>query len=962
MNQTVLLEWTLNGTHLFTEINPFTNAQEMLKNMGMISVRDSDDHAGFSGSDTILLDGKAVNAGLLIAAQLDGRDVVTAEYLADGNRMDPVQAALVDAGAIQSGYNGPAASLILTELLYRSSEPTEEEIKDAFSGLYTRDIGYMPFFKAVELAVKYRTQDRSDLNIAPEFRDDLRDVGKPRRKVDGQQLVMGRKAYVEDRVEPGTLFMKVLRSRFAHAYIKHLDTTMAETLPGVYGIITHENCPDIYYGTAGQGFPEPSPYDRKMFNRKIRHAGDRVAAVVAESEQIALDALGLIHVEYEPLPFIMSVDEAAAEGAPVVHKGVLEYETGAPDDLEEQNSHADPREGKILYQFPIGADPHRNIAASVSGGIGDINAGFAGADVVLEREYETSQIQCTPLETHRVFTKMEGTRLVIHASTQVPWHLRRIVARVLGIKENRIRVVKERIGGGYGSKQDILLEELAAYFTWETGKSVYYYYSREEEFFASTTRFPMKIGVKLGAKKDGTLTAVQMKVRADSGAYGNHCLTVPMNACSKSLPLFLCENFHFDVTTYYTNRPPSGAYQGYGAPKGSYAMQMAVAELAEELKMDPLALIEKNRVRDGSMLEILKCLGEGREGRAARVSSCGLEEALRQGSEMIEWGKKENDPDPDVKTGKGVVIIQQGSGLPGLDHSNADVKLMTDGTLIIHTGGTDLGTGLDTLCVKVAAEVLCTAMDDIAIVAADTDNTSFDTGAYASSGTFFSGNAVLKAAEALKAKLLDAASAMLKEPVEDLSLEFPSFVKGQSGQVSFEEIARDSLTGEGRGQLIGYASFTSDEAAFPYGAHFTQVGVNTRTGEIRIQKYYALQDCGTPINPELALGQIYGGVVKSIGHTLYEEMVFDGKGRCINPDLRRYGVPLIKDLPDDLEARLIYTEDPFGPFGGKSISEISVNGAAPVIANAVHDAVGVWIRSWPITPEKVLRALGKIGQ
>jgi len=959
------IEWSLNGKTLFTETDPFMNAQVFLKEMGMHSVRDSDNHAGFTGSDTILLDGIPVNAGLLVAGQLDGHSVETGESLNDGNRMGYIQAALVDAGAVQSGYNAPASALILKELLDRVEHPTEEDIRDAFSGLFVRDYGYIPLFKAVELALEYRddphfAHGRAKAEIAPEFREDLREVGTPRRKVDGAQLIMGRKAYVEDRVEPGTLHMKLLRSSFAHAYITKIDTSMAESLPGVVSIITHENCPDVYYGSAGQGFPEPSPYDKKMFNQKIRHAGDRIAAVVAETEQVALDAIALIHVEYEALPAVMSIDEAMAPGAPVIQNGLIEYASGAPDDLEEQNKTADPRDGKVIYQFPIGGNPRKNIAAHVDGGIGNVEEGFSASDVVLEREYESSQIQCTPLEHHVVYTKMEGDRLVIHASTQVPWHLRRIVARVLGIKENKIHVIKERIGGGYGSKQDILLDELAALVTWQTGKPVYYRYTRKEEFESCTTRHVMKIKVKVGAKKDGTMTAVDMTVLANTGPFGNHCLTVPMNACSKSLPLFLCDHFHFDVTTYYSNIPPAGAYQGYGAPKGSYALQMAVAELAEALGMDPLALIDKNRVREGSMLEILKCLGEGREGKAAPVISCGLDEALKQGRELIRWGEKAESGDPDVKIGKGVVIIQQGSGLPGLDHSNAEVKLLTDGTLLVRSGGADLGTGLDTMCVKIASEVLSVPMDEIAVLSGDTDTTSFDTGAYASSGTYFSGNAVLRASEDLKKKILDAASDMLGEPAEDLTLELPSLVKGKKGEVSFEEISRDCLTGEGRGQLIGSASYTTEDSAFPYGAHFCQVAVNTRTGAIEVQKYYALQDCGTPINPELALGQIYGGVMKSIGHTLYEEMVFDERGRCINPDLRSYGVPMMGDVPRDFQARLIFTEDPFGPFGGKSIAEISVNGAAPVIANAIHDACGVWIRSWPLTPEKVLRGLGKI--
>jgi putative selenate reductase molybdopterin-binding subunit len=959
------IEWKLNGQTRVDETEPFRNVQEYLKELGILSVRDSDNHAGFTGSDTVLLDGKPVNAGLLICGQLDGHELETVEAQNRGNRMGPLQAALVDAGAVQSGYNAGAEALILKELLERRPDPDNAEIRDAFSGLFVRDFGYQPLFKAVELAKSYikdpaYAHGSADVQIAPEFRDDLRDVGTPRRKIDGSQLIMGKRAYVEDRVEPGALHMKVLRSSFAHAYIKSIDTSMAEALPGVVSIITHKNCPDVYYGTAGQGFPEPSPYDKRMFSPKIRHAGDRVAAVVAETEQAALDALALIHVDYEALPFVMDIDEAAVPGAPVVQNGVIEYVAGAPDDLDEQNKGADPRDGKVIYQFPIHGQPRKNLAAHVDGGIGDVAKGFAEADVVLEREYETSQIQCTPLEPHSVFTKMEGDRLVIHASTQVPWHLRRIVARILGIKENKIHVIKERVGGGYGSKQDILLEELASWVTWETGKSVYYRYTREEEFIACSTRFIMKVGVKIGAKKDGTMTAVDMTVRADSGAFGNHCLTVPMNACSKSLPLFLCDHFHFDVSTYYTNRPPSGAYQGYGAPKGSYALQMAVAELAEELGMDPLALIEKNRVQEGSMLEILKCLGEGREGTAAPAVSCGLEGALKQGAELIEWGRKEESSDPDVKIGKGVVIIQQGSGLPGLDHSNAEVKLLTDGTILVRSGGTDLGTGLDTLCIKMAAEVLMCDMEDVSILAADTDATSFDTGAYASSGTYFSGNAALKAAEDLRAKLMKAASEMLGEDEDDLVLERPGRICGKNGSVSFEDIARDSLTGEGRGHLIGTASYTTLDAAFPYGAHFCQAAVNTRTGEIRLQKYYALQDCGTPINPELVEGQIYGGVMKSIGHTLYEEMVFDERGRCINADLRSYGVPMMGDVPEDFQAHMVYTDDPFGPFGGKSVSEISVNGASPVIANAIHDACGVWVRSWPITPEKILRELGRI--
>jgi len=327
---------------------------------------------------------------------------------------------------------------------------------------------------------------------------------------------------------------------------------------------------------------------------------------------------------------------------------------------------------------------------------------------------------------------------------------------------------------------------------------------------------------------------------------------------------------------------------------------------------------------------------------------------------MINWDKKEISNDPDVKIGKGLAIIQQGSGLPGLDSANATVVLQSDGTFMLLSGATDMGTGLDTIVTKMVVETLYTNMQDVSLIVADTDVTPYDDGAYASSGTFFSGSAALNAAQGMKVKILLVASQMLNEAVEGLTLEFPSKVKGKKGTVSFEDIARFSQSGTGVGQLTSSACFTTDKAAFPYGAHFCQVAVNTKTGKIKIQKYYALQDCGTPINPELAEGQIYGGVLKTIGHSLFEEMILDEKGRCLNPSLHAYKVPMINDLPDDFKVVLVDTNDPFGPFGGKSVSEIACNGASPAIAAAVHDATGIWMRSWPFTAEKVLKEMGKI--
>lgn len=954
------ISFTLNGLKKTVHTEAGENVQALLQRLGIFSVRDSDDHQGFCGSDTIILNGKPVNAGLFIAAQIDGADVKTIESVMKDGRLSAVQSAMVDCGLVQSGYNSPAAALMLTDLLERIPDPSKDDVMDALSPLFSRSAGYQPFFKAVDLAKKRMKDPAYKTEGFTEFREDLREVGKVRRKIDGHQLVAGHKAFVEDMVEPGTCILKMLQSPHAHAYITSIDTTEAEKVEGVVTIITHKNCPDVYYTNAGQGAPEPSPHDRKLFNQKVLYVGDRVAAVVAETEEAADEALKKIKVEYEVLKPVFTWDDAQAPDAPVLHKSFVTYGVGAPEDLDEYNKNADPRDGKIHYPFPLRADPHHNLAASVSGGIGDVEQGFKEADVIIDRTFATTQIQCTPTEPHVVFTKMQGDRLVIHASTQVPFHLRRVVAKVLGIPETKIHVIKERVGGGFGSKQDVILEDVAAFATYSTGRPVYYRYTRNQEFNTCSTRKPMRVRVKIGAKKDGTFTAIQMDNEANTGPFGAHALTVPMNACSKNLPLFLCPNMYFTVRIYYSNIMPTGAYQGYGAPKGAFALNSTVAELAEQLGMDQIELMRKNMVHEGAVLEILRCLGEGREGTPALVQSCGLEKALEVGSKMIDWGKEEASDDPDIKIGKGVSIIQQGSGLPGLDHSNAHILMLADGGFSVHSGAADIGTGLDTVMAKVVAEVLEVPLSQVTVMSGDTDHTPFDTGAYASSGTFFSGNAARLAAEDMKRKILQKAAEYLNEPVEDCVLEYPAKVKGKNGEITYAQIAYNTTTGHGSGQLQSIGSFITENHAIPYGANFAEVAVNTRTGEIDVRKFYALLDCGTPINPELAEGQVYGGVLKSIGHSLYEGIVLDKNGKPLNDNLQDYNPPTIYDLPKDFQAPLVFTKDPDGPYGGKSISELATNGAAPALAIAIHNACGVWIREWPFTPEKILKGLGKI--
>lgn len=953
----------INGKQRCFEIEPSMKLREMLVLNGNFCVRDSDDSEGFCGSDTVLVDGIPVYSNLVLAGEVDGCQIRTADGLGDSAHLTVVQQAMIDAGIVQSAYNSPAAALLLTWLLENNPEPTKEDIRDALSGIFIRDAGYEHYYLAVKLAQEKMKTGEYKTDIAPSFHPELEIVGKPMSKIDGPQLVAGEQAFVEDYVPANTCYMAVLRSPHASAYINSIDTSKAEEVEGVVKILTAYNTPDTHYMQAGQGNPEPSPHDRRLFNLKVRHVGDRVAAVIAETYEEACKARDLIKVDYEVLPAVFTVEEAMAEGAPLVHNGIVEYRSGAPEDLDEYNKLAgDSREGKVIYQFPLRADIHKNIAASNKGEIGNVDKAFAEADAVIEHTYQTSQIQHTPLEPHVCFAKMEAGRLVVYASTQVPYHVRRICGWVTGLPENKIHVIKTRVGGGYGSKQDILIEDLTAYASYVTGKPIYCRNTREEEFIANSTRHPMRVHIKMSGKKDGTITGIFMEVCANTGPYGNHCLTVPMNSCSKTLPLFKCDNMRYDLKVYYTNTPPAGAYQGYGTPKGTYGLMMAMAELAEALGCDYKEMVLKNHVEEGYMLEILKGLGEGREGAVVPVGSCGLREAVTKGCDMINWGKKEESTDPDWKIGKGFAMIMQGSGLPGLDHSEAIAKLETDGTLILNSGGADLGTGLDTISAKVAAEILKLPMDKITVVSGDTDSCAFDTGAYASSGTFFSGNASVEACKNLKDMILKEAAFQMNEKLEDLEIIKPGAVKSnKTGNVlSYYELSHTACSGSGHGQMIAHGNFVTTASSVPYGAHFAQVAVNVKTGEIKVQKFYALQDAGTPINPEIAMCQMYGAVMKSIGHSLYEDMKLNKDGKCINANMTDYGVPMISEAPDDFKAVLIDVTDKFGPFGAKSISEIACNGAAPALGIAIHDAVGVWVRSWPMTPEKILRAMGKI--
>ncbi|MFB3895113.1 MAG: xanthine dehydrogenase family protein molybdopterin-binding subunit [bacterium] len=764
-------------------------------------------------------------------------------------------------------------------------------------------------------------------------------IGKNYWKVDGVALVTGEAQYVDDIDLRDMLQIKILTSPHAHARILDIDTRAAEKLPGVKSILTYKNVPRIWHTTAGQGYPEPSPYDALMFDTKVRFVGDRVAAVAAETLPIAKDAANLIKTKYEILPAILDPRDSMKPGAPRIHE---------ESDLKGVH------------------DSSKNIAAHNAIEIGRVVKGYQEADAVCETEIEIPYYQHAMIEPHICITYLdENNRLVIRTSTQVPFHCRRIIAQVLEIPISRIRVIKPRIGGGFGGKQKILLEDICSLITLRTGRPAKLEYSRAEEFISARTRHPMIIGMKAGIKKDGTLTAMEMNILSNTGAYGSHSLTVMSNTGSKNLPLYHSPNIKFYGNAVYTNLPVSGACRGYGATQGAFPREVLIDELCDKINFDPLEFRKKNHIKLGETSPVFVALGEGREGFEQYIKSCGLDECIDRGAAAIGWYKKQRryrtkseirNSQSAIKTGVGMCTLMQGSGIPGVDMGGARIKMNEDGSFNLLIGATDLGTGSDTILAQIAAETLAVDIDKILVYSSDTDFTPFDKGAYASSTTYISGGAVLKAAELVKKKILQVAAEILNEPIDNFSCKEATVISTSGKSVTYREIMDRSLYNVNQFQIEGEASHMSYESPPPFAAHFAEVAVDTETGVVKILNYVAAVDCGTIINPNLAEGQTEGGVLNGIGYALSEEMVFDKSGRVVNPSFHGYRIFSTLDVPP-IKTILIETYEPTAPYGAKSVAEISINGPLPAIANAIYDACGIKLRKPPFTPEKVLTAL-----
>ena len=753
-------------------------------------------------------------------------------------------------------------------------------------------------------------------------------INQPVRKKDSMQLLLGKPVYVEDIVPKDALALKLLRSPHANAIVEEINVSVAKKVPGVVDIYTWEDVPKQRFAIAGQTYPEPSPYDRLILDRHVRFVGDVVAIIAAENEKAALKAMKLIKVKYKILEPVLDFHQAK-DNEILVHP-----------------------EEDWLAQVPVGGDARRNLVASEISGDGDVDAVLADCDEVLKHAYHMRSFNQAMMETFRTYTELDRYgRLHVISSTQIVFHVRRILSRVLGIPKSKIRVEKPRIGGGFGAKQTAVSEVYPAFVTLKTGRPAQLIFTREESQIAGSPRHEMEVRVRLGADKDGHIRGLDLYTLSNSGAYGEHGPTTVGLSGHKSIPLYTggLEAFRFGYDVVYTNTMAAGAYRGYGATQGIFALETSVNELAEKLGIDPTVIREKNMLREG--MKMPAYYGE-------TANACALDKCMARCKELFHWDEKY--PVRDMGNGKvraaGVAMAMQGSCISNVDVGSATVKLADDGTFNLIIGAADMGTGCDTILAQMVAECMDCSVDDVAVFGADTDASPYDSGSYASSTTYITGKAVEMACAKLKTQLCGIAAGMLGCSTEEVVFE-----NGRVKQINTEKsvsLAEISVKDQVNNDIaaVATASHSSPVSPPPYMVGMVEIELDKDTGEVKILDYVAVVDCGITINPALARIQTEGGIVQGIGHTLFENITYDRNGRPIESSFLQYKVPTRLDM-GHLRVEFENSYEPTGPFGAKSIGEIVINTPAPAIAHAIYRATGVWHRELPITPEKILMSM-----
>ena len=753
-------------------------------------------------------------------------------------------------------------------------------------------------------------------------------INKSVRKKDAMQLLLGKPVYTNDVTPDGALIVKILRSPHANAIVEEIDTTIAKKVPGVVDVYTWEDVPKNRFAIAGQTFPEPSPYDRLILDRHVRFSGDAVAIIAAETEKAALKAMKLIKVRYQVLEAVL--DFRTAKDNPVlVH----------PED----------------DWFPpceVGGDPKRNMVACGDESHGDVEGIMAECDVVLERTYHTKAFNQAMMEPFTAYADFDRYgRLHLISSTQIVFHTRRILSRALGIPKSKIRVEKPRIGGGFGAKQTAVCDVYPAFVAMKTGRPARITYTREESQIAGSPRHEMEITVKLGATKEGKIRVMDLYTLSNTGAYGEHGPTTVGLSGHKALPLYSgsLEAFRFHYDVVYTNHQAAGAYRGYGATQGIFAVESLVSELAETLGMDATVLRDMNMVKEGMTMSSYY---------NEIANSCALDRCMAHCREMFNW--EERSKIRDMGNGKvrtaGVAMGMQGSGISNVDVGSVTLKLSEDGTYNLIIGAADMGTGCDTILAQMVAELMDCNVDDVAVFGADTDVSPYDSGSYASSTTYITGQAVVKACAELKKRICAIAADMLKCEEDEVVFDSTCVRRiGTEQTISLTDIAYkaqvfNTIPAEST------ATHTSPVSPPPFMVGMVEIELDKLTGEVTVLDYMAVVDCGLPINPALARIQTEGGIVQGIGHTLMENVTYDPSGRPAESSFMQYKIPTRLDM-GRLKVEFEHSYEPTGPFGAKSIGEIVINTPAPAIAHAIYRATGVWHRELPITPEKIAMSL-----
>jgi 4-hydroxybenzoyl-CoA reductase alpha subunit len=933
MSDAILVRLTVNGDACSLAVRPDTTLLAVLRDELELTGTKRGCGTGDCGACTVLADGEPVAACLALAVWAEGRRITTIEGIASGGELHPLQKSFVKHGALQCGYCTAGMITSAKALIDRNPAPSAENVKEALSGNLCRCGAYPRIIEAIR---HWREQEGVPLDTAPPARgerDQQRDhavVGHAVTRSDAPDKVTGRAKYTADLRLPGMLHGKILGSPMAHGILKRVDVSRARALPGVLAVITGSDVPDTWYGVS------PARYDEQILAKdRVRYVGDEIAAVAAVDEQTAERALTLIDVELEELPAVFDAEAALAAGAPQIHPEHPRYAG--------------------------------NINTRVEWHFGDVAQGFAEAEHIREQRFVGNRPYQSPLEPHAALARWEphGDRLTLWASTQTPHYLHHMLSRTLGIPMGKIRVIRPAVGGGFGAKAEATpLEFCAALLAKQTGRPVLMEYSREEMYRHFRGRHKQYLDLKIGVRRDGTITAVQQRAILDGGAYTSFGVITPYYAGAMLPTLYRMQNFKYDGIRVYTNLPASGAFRGHGVPQPRFAFESLIDLIAEDLGIDPIEL----RLRNAMKPNTLTC-------NALEITSCEFTQTLLRAREESGWERKRGR----LPRGKGIGVgcggFVSGAGYPiyrsDFPHSNAMIRVHEDGTGVsLHIAAAEIGQGSDTVLLQIAAEELGVPYPWVWMAECDSTLSPLDLGAYSSRVTLMGGNAVRQAAQRVKAQLLEAAAPELGcDPAALDAREGRIFVRDAPDRgLDWSQAARAAFSRHGPivgtgayqppkqlgGSFQGGAVGTSP--AYSFSTAVAEVTVDLETGYVRVDRVTDFSDAGTVINPMTFHAQVEGSIVMGLGETLLEDTVVGAAGCWANPNLHDYLIPSIGDTPEIL-TRAVESYEPRGPFGAKEIGEGSLLPVLGAIANAVYDACGVRVTELPITPEKILDGL-----